>query len=211
MGYWPGYTLAGKRDIHKLDPFQQRELENQRCSQVGNAFHTGVTSWLVAQGLYHAELLERPLAPSVLQCTFFKYAAKRKQYLLDQQRLDREVPAMQRFSAVAQPPSEQGSDELMHSLMIELYRRADHRGSDIRLDVQLPFRYNSWPRVSVDQRRWKHAVAVKFNNERHINELELQMVHNAMRWRLRHFKALGTRVCIFVDSQVTVAVAAKGR
>ena len=46
---------------------------------------------------------------------------------------------------------------------------------------------------------------------RHINELELQMVHNAMRWRLRHFKALGTRVCLFVESQVTVAVAAKGR
>ena len=101
----------------------------------------------------------------------------------------------------------------MHSLMLELYRRADHRGSDIRLDVQLPYRYNAWPRVSVDQRRWcwKHAVAMKFHRSRHINELELQMVHNAMRWRLRHFRALGTRVCLFVDSQVTVAVAAKGR
>ena len=37
------------------------------------------------------------------------------------------------------------------------------------------------------------------------------MVHNALRWRMRHFRALGTRVRFFVNSQVTVALAAKGR
>ena len=37
------------------------------------------------------------------------------------------------------------------------------------------------------------------------------MAHNALRWRLRHFKALGTRLFLFVDSQATVAIVAYGR
>ena len=120
---------------------------------------------------------------------------------------------MQRFGALVRPAASESSPEMMDRLMLELFRRADHRGSDVRLDVGVPFRYNAWPRVSVDEKRWvwKHAVTMKFTRQAHINELELTMVHNALRWRMRHFRALGTRVCFFVDSQVTVSVAAKGR
>eukprot|EP00959_Pyramimonas_sp_CCMP1952_P140352 2936827-Pyramimonas_sp.AAC.1 len=50
-----------------------------------------------------------------------------------------------------------------------------------------------------------------FHRSHRVSELELQMVRNAPRWRTRHFKALGPRVGLFVDSQVAVAVAAKGR
>ena len=98
-------------------------------------------------------------------------------------------------------------------MMLELWRRGDHFGSGVRLDVQLPSRHDAAPRVSVDQRRWcwERAVTMRFHQKRHINELELQMVHNALRWRLRHFKALGTRLCLFVDSQATVAIVAYGR
>ena len=77
----------------------------------------------------------------------------------------------------------------------------------------MPFRYDAWPRVSVDERRWvwKRSVTVKFHREHNIDEVEIQMVRNALRWRTQHFRALSTRVCSFVDSPVAVAVAAKGR
>eukprot|EP00959_Pyramimonas_sp_CCMP1952_P400589 8393874-Pyramimonas_sp.AAC.1 len=68
---------------------------------------------------------------------------------------------MQKSSAEAQPPSEQSSEEVAHGPMLEMHRRADHRGSDARLDIGLPYWCNAWPRVSVDQRRWcwKRAAA----------------------------------------------------
>ena len=94
MGFWPGYTLGGKRDLHFLQPHERHELEDRRCAQIGNAFHTGVTAWLVGQGLHSAGLLPQAPTPKAIQETFYKYAAKCKEYMLDQTRLDRDIPAM---------------------------------------------------------------------------------------------------------------------
>ena len=118
----------------------------------------------------------------------FKHAAKRKARALEQTRLDREIPPTQRFGALVGPASKQTSVALIDSLMLEMFRMADHRGSDVRLDVGVQFQYNARPRVSVDERRWvwKRAVTTKFHREAHINELELTVGHNALCWRVRH-------------------------
>ena len=34
------------------------------------------------------------------------------------------------------------------ALVLGLLRRADHRGTDVRIDLQLPFRPDAWPRTS---------------------------------------------------------------
>eukprot|EP00972_Heterocapsa_arctica_P007695 1121440-Heterocapsa_arctica.AAC.1 len=52
--------------------------------------------------------------------------------------------------------------ELMSALTHALLRRADHRVSDVRLDVGLPFRSTAWPRTSINPTRWTWKVAVVF-------------------------------------------------
>eukprot|EP00972_Heterocapsa_arctica_P046548 6869676-Heterocapsa_arctica.AAC.1 len=61
----------------------------------------------------------------------------------------------------------------MSALSHALLRRADHRGSDVRLDIGLPFRSTAWPRTSINAARWTWKVVVAFPWERqqHINEL----------------------------------------
>ncbi|CAK0841817.1 unnamed protein product, partial [Prorocentrum cordatum] len=95
-----------------------------------------------------------------------------------------------------------------------LLRQADHRGSDVRLDLGLPFRPSAWPRAPIDVERWQWQTVLSHawrRQGRHINELELAEVLLAVKWFCRRADRLGSRVAILVDSQVTLAVCAKGR
>ena len=40
------------------------------------------------------------------------------------------------------------------TLVLGLLRRADHRGTDVRIDVQLPFRSDARPRSPICPRKW---------------------------------------------------------
>ena len=94
-----------------------------------------------------------------------------------------------------------------------MLRRVDGRGSDVRVDTQEVFRMNAWPRSTVRMSRWqwKRLKAVRFKHSQHINVLELRMYLYMARWRGRHSRYMNTRWLHFLDSQVSLAVLAKGR
>ena len=124
-----------------------------------------------------------------------------------------QLPPTQQFSPKALGIATLSSEEKMYALLHELHRRCDHRGSDVRVDVGKPYRFNAWPRDGLDTNRWvwRHPVATRWQRAGHINVLELSTILLAMRWRVRASHSVGTRVCFCVDSQVAIAVAAKCR
>lgn len=95
----------------------------------------------------------------------------------------------------------------------EILRCADKAGSDVRLDVGIPFRFKAFPRAGIKASyfRWKIVHGYKWKHSAHINCLELQAVINSIQWRLRRLKGQDRRVLHLVDSQVVASVIAKGR
>ena len=98
---------------------------------------------------------------------------------------------------------------IFHSLI----RASDYRGSDVRLDAGELLRPHAFPRRSLDPGKWAWytALAHRFNDEEHINILELRAALTALKWRTRSARRLRTRFLHMVDSQVALAVLVKGR
>ena len=94
-----------------------------------------------------------------------------------------------------------------------LWRRANLRDTDVRLDEGVPFKAKAWPRATIDSERWlwKTVLKYRFNREQHINELELNVLVQAVKWRLRISQAVGSRFVSLCDSQVVIGVATKCR
>ena len=100
------------------------------------------------------------------------------------------------------------------ALVLGLLRRADHRGTDVRIDLQQPFRPDAWPRTPICPRKWRWQVILKFLWKRpgaHINELELRAVFTLLRSLARSSGNIGMRFGVLVDSSVVLGIAAKGR
>eukprot|EP00435_Cladocopium_sp_Y103_P015762 s1497_g3.t2 len=99
--------------------------------------------------------------------------------------------------------------ELVH----EILRQGDRAGSDIRLDVGIPFRFKAFPRAGLRTSyfSWRIVHGYKWRHSSHINALELQAVVNSVQWRLRKLANHRKRVLHLVDSQVVACVVAKGR
>ena len=100
------------------------------------------------------------------------------------------------------------------ALVLGLLRRADHRGTDVRIDVQLPFRSDAWPRSSICPHRWFWKAILSFPWKRpgaHINELELRAVFSLLRGLSRSSNNIGMRFAVLVDSSVVLGIAAKCR
>ncbi|CAK0897904.1 unnamed protein product, partial [Prorocentrum cordatum] len=116
------------------------------------------------------------------------------------------------------PPASAGAsaNELSaaRAIVYGLLRHADHRGSDVRLDIGLPFRAKVWPRAPIasDRWAWQTVLAHGWKRQgRHINELELQEVLAALKWFARRADRHHSRLGILIDSQVVLSVCAKGR
>ena len=94
-----------------------------------------------------------------------------------------------------------------------LFRSADYRGSDVRLDTGELFRPGSWPRRSIDPAKWSWypLVAHPFRDPEHINLLEVRAAHLCVKWRTRSALRIGSRFFHLIDSQVALAVLCKGR
>ena len=94
-----------------------------------------------------------------------------------------------------------------------LIRSAESRGSEVRLDLGIALRARAALRVSVESRRWcwRHVISKKVKERGlHVNHLELQAMLLTLDWRLRS-KSRSQRFLHLVDSQVSLAVLAKGR
>jgi len=204
-GFWPFYTVAGDEDYEKMPMAQKQFIEDQRLAQIGNSFHTLPTTWLCAQGLAAVGLIAQPRSSKELQEEFIKEAARR--------RASATSPggALPSSTLYAMPATTE--TELMGALVHGLLRGADHRGSDVRLDIGLPFRASAWPRSTVNPARWtwKVVLAYPWRRAQHINLLELRAIFAAMRWKAPSPRNFRIRKCIITDSHVALSVAAKCR
>ena len=99
-------------------------------------------------------------------------------------------------------------------LVYEWARRAERTGSDVRLDIQQPYRVKAWPRAGVRSGLWSWEIVHGYEwakPDAHINLFELLAVVNTVKWRLRKAENQGKRFLHLSDSQVVVSVCAKGR
>ena len=101
------------------------------------------------------------------------------------------------------------SQDLVH----EILRQGDRAGTDIRLDVGIPFRIKAFPSAGLRTNyfSWRIIHGYKWKHTSHINSLELQAVTNSTQWRLRKLSNYRKRVLHLIDSQVVACVVAKGR
>ena len=104
-------------------------------------------------------------------------------------------------------------DDFSRMLVQEFLRQGDKGGTDVKLDVGIPFRVKAWPRAGIRSRlfHWKIVNGYAWKHRSHINVLELQAVVHSMQWRLRKLDAFRSRVLHLVDSQVVASVITKGR
>ena len=86
-----------------------------------------------------------------------------------------------------------------------------HRGSDVRVATQTLVSPGISPRKSLDASRWKWKVVLASPlSGQHINALELRAIVATLTWRLRKSVSIGKRFTHCIDSQVCMAVCAKG-
>ena len=92
-------------------------------------------------------------------------------------------------------------------------RRAEYRGSDVRLDTGMLLHPERAPRFSVNPHlwHWKPVMAWRWQHCCHINVLELEACLKTLRWRLRSKEFFQVRFLHLLDSQVCLAVLVKGR
>ena len=104
-------------------------------------------------------------------------------------------------------------DENSRMLIQEFLRQGDKGGTDVKLDVGIPFRIKAWPRAGIRSRlfHWKIVNGYAWKHRSHINVLELQAVVHSMQWRLRKLDGFRNRVLHLVDNQVVASVITKGR
>ena len=111
------------------------------------------------------------------------------------------------FSSASQP------NDQSRMLIQEFLRQGDKGGTDVKLDVGIPFRIKAWPRAGIRSRlfHWKIVNGYAWKHRSHINVLELQAVVHSMQWRLRKLDGFRSRVLHLVDNQVVASVITKGR
>ena len=145
-------------------------VENDRCSLLGNAFACCVVSWLFL-GLKCQ--LGWPVKSTDLEGVTSELEVK--------DLLDESVE----FS---RDPIRETS--VGRKLVEIFWAIAEKSGSDIRLDLGVPFRSKAWPRASIDPALWRWRPTPSFpwpksSRGLHINALELKAVNASLRHRTR--------------------------
>ena len=104
-------------------------------------------------------------------------------------------------------------DDLTLRVVYQYLRRMEYRGSDVRLDLQVLYRPDAVMRSTIDPRRWIWTVACAYPWKRseHINVLELRAILQCLEWRARSAAFHSCRFLHLSDSQICLAVLAKGR
>jgi len=190
MGYDTGHTLAAltKEELRR----NPQRAEDTRCALVGNAFYVPAIAWLLGHRLYQEGILSS--IPCVAQC-WGEPSAEAAEAL--RQRLE---------------PADAEADGLAVEVIKHIHRNSCGKGSDVRLATGVLFNPGVWPRRAVAASRWSWKVVVAFPMRgRHINVQELEAILSALKWRTRSRAGPGRRSVHFVDSQVCMAVMAKGR
>ena len=182
-------------------------LEAARCALVGNSFACSVVAyifahWAVQQGYLTA-------VPSVEEMRRRGGDWTGARAALHTDVPDSEAAGKLCLKKVGDEEQQDPSAELV----MELIRRADPRGSDVRLDSGDLMRPDCWPRKPVDVSRWTwRTVAVwKWASPSLITALEPRGALAALRWRLRSSWNLASRFDHLLDNQASIAVLTRCR
>ena len=92
-------------------------------------------------------------------------------------------------------------------------RRAEYRGSDVRLDTGMLLRPERAPRITINPHLWvwSSKLAWRWQHPAHINLLEMRACLRSFMWRSRSKRFYKARIMHLLDSQVCLAVLVKGR
>ncbi|CAK0814337.1 unnamed protein product, partial [Prorocentrum cordatum] len=190
LGFDRGYTECAVKDG------SSSSLETTRCFLLGNSFSVYAVSWLLQHSLVADEFQPQLWEPHAL-CHTGKCRAPWNDSAVYHQGDDYQY----------EPEAEQ---LVRHYLSI-----AERGGTDVRLDVHLPFRHRAWPRVSLEPSVWTWKVISSYRWRagigKHINALEIQAAVNTIKWRLRSGTGRPRRMLHLIDSQVAASVLTKGR
>ena len=159
---------------------------------LGNSFCVPVISFLCGELLLHESFVSQALPPELGLA--IKIA-----------------PRM--WSSVPSFKPGEGNTQSSRELVWEHLRIAERGGSDVRLDINIPFRPKAWPRAGVRSTMWNWAIVNGFpwKHKAHINALEMHATLNAIKWRARNKHHLHKRFLHLIDSQVCAAILTKGR
>ena len=190
MGIDSGYTRGA------LKSHEDRNLSFvTRCQLIGNSFCCSVVAWLVSHLLLGKGLIERPVPYEALLATH---------------------PSPEAWGDKPQFV-QSGETDLAASrdLVLSYLRIAERGGSDVRLDLGIPFRPKAWPRAGIKPGLWKwkilHGYKWPEKGSQHINLLEMRAALNCLKWRTRHYSHRGVRFLHLLDSQVSVSILTRGR
>ena len=232
MGFPKGFTLA----LAKKAPTSEQEvqeLEDARCSALGNSFHTNTVAALLDMAFCKMGLKKLIGAKQIVK-RFLEGLVRPPEpaqtggLVSDsegEERLDRDdtcsvagealMSNMELASERFKTDEEllQADRRLSAKLVSAFIRRQEYRGSDVRLDLGSLYRPESFPRGSIDTGRWLwHAAqAYAFERAEHINVLELRALIQTFEWRLRSSNFSRRRALHLTDSMVALSVCVKGR
>ena len=187
MGFDPGYISNALNPKLTID-----ESQNLGASMIGNSFQVDVVSLLL----------------DLLCCVSPNHTPRQLGIILKKGPMAPKAWCKKlQFHPGTLP------DERSRMLVHEFLRIGDKGGSDVRLDLGVPFRIKAWPRSGLRSHlfHWRVIHGYTWRHSAHINVLELQAVVNSMQWRLRRTERFRKRVLHLVDNQVVASVLAKGR
>ena len=205
MDYPAGHTLTCRRTFARKNA--RRELEVCRCALIGNGFQCAVVGHLLAHWAVAAGYLKCIPTVAEMRATGGRSAHSDLAF---------EKPAL---GAGPEPAAackhEAGPEEACPSVVLteELVRRADPRGSDVRLDTGALLRPGVWPRqpVNTGQWSWRTVAAWDWKRASHALELETRAALVSARWRFRSTFNLRRRLAHLMDNQASLGILTKCR
>jgi hypothetical protein len=235
LSFFPkGYTLAVKSK--KLSSWAA--VEDERCCLVGNGFHAGAVAVLVSWRLHQLEVGHvyveasqivknfeaqlatfRPMGPSPWLPdeegdVFNKDKEEEEELDITQACIDLEELALERVPRGVLDGDFKLTRAHLPKVLTEAFlRRVQYRGSDIRMDVGVMLNPEAVPRMPISARKWRWR-AVKgwaWKDTEHINVLEARAILQTLKWRSRSLVSFHSRFVHLSDSQVSLAIYAKGR
>ena len=188
MGFPEGYVSAAFGD--KLSG---RDLFVEGCCMLGRAFHVPTIALLVFPLLQQNSATKLKWNPN-----------------------DLHWPGTAPAGWVSEPHFVKTAPNCADSqhLILQYLKRADRSGTDVRVDLGIPFRSKAWPRSGLQSRYWQWSVVTGYrwkNPDTHINHLELAAALNCFRWRVRKLQGIKVRCLHLLDSQVCCSILSKGR
>lgn len=232
MGYQKGYTKAlfKKEASTEEERFQQ---EVARMAALGNSFHCPTVAVLLDLWLWSRKVRTDPIGIDAILAGWHEELKKvREEYFGEvlsgeetgmrlSETEDEELallPERSRFRPRWIVPKGEWEEseklkEASQKIVHHYLRRMEFRGSDVRLDLGVIFKPDQAPRTSIDPPRWVWSVAhaYPYKTQEHINLLELRSILHALEWRARTASFHSCRFLHLSDSQICLAVLAKGR